>query len=166
MGKALDKTTKRLIVKHFKKGITVKKLYKDIFLRDKSIVSSSYLNYLFTKFRAFEDDSQFDEYINKNASKTTESSMFQTFKDETKKHFNENNKESLWNLFVEGWFEKTKSIKNYYLMVIIREKETLDCSLCCFKVNDILLKYSQDLCNLDGKTMKIDGIVNQDYADD
>ena len=103
--------------------------------------------------------------MDKNASKTTESSMFQTFKDETKKHFNENNKESLWNLFIEGWFEKTKSIKNYYLMVIIREKETLDCSLCCFKVNDILLKYSQDLCNLDGKTMKIDGIVNQDYAD-
>ena len=68
MGKQLDKSIKKLVVKHFKKGITIKKLHKKIFLGDKSIVSSSHLNYLFTKFRSFEDDSQFDEYINKNAS--------------------------------------------------------------------------------------------------
>jgi hypothetical protein len=100
-----------------------------------------------------------------NAIKTTESSMFQTFKDETKKHFNENNTESLWNLFVDGWFKKTKSIKKYYLMAIIRDKKTLDCFLCCFRVNDVQINYSPNLCKLNTKTMKVDGIVNGDYAD-
>jgi len=91
--------------------------------------------------------------------------MFQTFKDETKKHFNENNTESLWNLFVEGWFKKTKSIKKYYLLTIIRDKKTLDCSLCCFRVNDVQINYSPNSCKLNNKTMKVHGIVNEDYAD-
>ena len=50
-------------------------------------------------------------------------------------------------------------------MAIIRDKKTLDCSLCCFRVNDVQINYSPNLCKLNTKTMKVDGIVNGDYAD-
>jgi len=103
--------------------------------------------------------------ISISGNKTNSSSMYQTFYGETKKHFDNNNTENLWDLFVNGWYNKTTSIKNYYLMAIIRERETLDCSLCCFKLNpNIPVVYSNNLRKLNKKTMKVDGIVSDEYA--
>lgn len=101
---------------------------------------------------------------NTNGTGTTEASMFQTFQEETKQYFNGGNTKSIWELFVDGWADKVKSIKDYYLIAIIREKETLNCSLSCFKVTDQPLLYEQSKCTFTKKSMKVSGIVNPNFA--
>ena len=95
---------------------------------------------------------------------TTEASMYQTFQEETKQYFNNADTKSIWDLFVDGWLDKVNSIKNYYLIAIIREKETLDCSLSCFKVTDTPLLYEEAQCQFTKKSMNVSGIVDPDYA--
>lgn len=95
---------------------------------------------------------------------TTEASMFQTFQEETKEYFKNGDSTKIWELFVDGWIKKVKSIKDYYLIAIIREKETLNCSLACFKVTNHSLPYGISNCTFTKKSMKVLGIVDPDFA--
>lgn len=99
------------------------------------------------------------------SSSTTEASMYQTFQEETKAYFNKKDTKSIWNLFVDGWLEKVKSVKEYYLIGIIREKETLNCSLCCFKVAKTDLIYEDKSCKFTSKSMKVTGIGHPDFLE-
>lgn len=96
---------------------------------------------------------------------TTEASMFQSFQEETKAYFNGADTKSIWNLFVEGWLTKVRSVKEYYLIGIVREKETLNCSLCCFKVAKTNLLYEDKLCTFTKKSMKVTGLANPDFIE-
>jgi hypothetical protein len=99
------------------------------------------------------------------SSSTTEASMYQTFQEETKAYFNKKDTKSIWNLFVDGWLEKVKSVKDYYLIGIIREKETLNCSLCCFKVAKTDLIYEDKSCTFTSKSMKVTGIGDPEFLE-
>jgi hypothetical protein len=96
---------------------------------------------------------------------TTEASMFQSFQEETKAYFNVKDTRSIWNLFVDGWLKKVNSVKEYYLIGIVREKETLNCSLCCFKVAKTSLLYEDKLCNFTSKSMKVTGLGDPDFIE-
>lgn len=96
---------------------------------------------------------------------TTEASMYQTFQEETKAYFNKKDTKSIWSLFVDGWLEKVKSVNEYYLIGIVREKETLNCSLCCFKVENTSLLYEDRLCNFTSKSMKVTGLGDPDFIE-
>jgi len=96
---------------------------------------------------------------------TTEASMYQTFQEETKAYFNAKDTQKIWDLFVDGWLNKVKSVKEYYLIGIVREKETLNCSLCCFKVNNTALLYEDKLCNFTSKSMKVKGLGDPDFIE-
>jgi hypothetical protein len=101
---------------------------------------------------------------NSSGTGTTEASMFQTFQEETKQYFNNGDTQSIWDLFVEGWIKKVSSVKNYYLIAIVREKETLNCAMSCFKVTDHKLLYEQSKCKFTKKSMKVSGIIDPDFA--
>jgi hypothetical protein len=96
---------------------------------------------------------------------TTEASMFQTFQEETKAYFNASDTKSIWELFIDGWLKKVKSVKEYYLIGIVREKETLNCSLCCFKVENTDLLYEDTACVFTSKSMKVQGIGNPEFLE-
>jgi len=96
---------------------------------------------------------------------TTEASMYQTFQEETKQYFNGKDTKSIWELFVTGWLTKVKSVKEYYLIGIVREKETLNCSLCCFKVAKTDLLYEDQLCNFTKKSMKVTGLADPAFIE-
>jgi hypothetical protein len=96
---------------------------------------------------------------------TTEASMYQTFQEETKAYFNSKDKNKIWSLFIDGWLKKVKSVKEYYLIGIVREKETLNCSLCCFKVSKTDLLFEDSLCNFTNKSMKVNGIGDPDFIE-
>ena len=94
------------------------------------------------------------------SSSSTEASMYQTFQDEAKAYFNDKDPEKIWNLFVEGWLGKVKSVKEYYLIGIVRQKETLDCSLCAFKVTKTDLPFHLENCKFSSKSMKVLGLAD------
>lgn len=96
---------------------------------------------------------------------TTEASMYQTFQEETKAYFNNKDKNKIWSLFIDGWLNKVKSVKEYYLIGIVREKETLNCSLCCFKVAKTDLLFEDSLCNFTNKSMKVTGIGDPNFIE-
>lgn len=96
---------------------------------------------------------------------TTEASMFQTFKEETKAYFNSKDTKKLWDLFVNGWLNKVKSVDEYYLIGIVREKETLNCSLCCFKVSKTDLLFEDKLCNFTKKSLKVSGLADPNFIE-
>jgi hypothetical protein len=96
---------------------------------------------------------------------TTEASMFQSFQEETKAYFNAKDTKSIWELFVNGWLNKVKSVDEYYLIGIVREKETLNCSLCCFKVASTDLLYDDTLCKFTKKSMKVTGIADSSFIE-
>lgn len=96
---------------------------------------------------------------------TTEASMYQTFQEETKAYFNNKDKNKIWSLFIDGWLNKVKSVKEYYLIGIVREKETLNCSLCCFKVSKTDLLFEDSLCNFTNKSMKVNGIGDPNFIE-
>lgn len=99
------------------------------------------------------------------ATSTTEASMFQSFQEETKAYFNKKDTKSIWSLFVDGWLDKVKSVKEYYLIGIVREKETLNCSLCCFKVEKTDLLYEDSACEFTSKSMKVKGIGDPNFIE-
>jgi len=94
---------------------------------------------------------------------TTEASMYQNFDQDAKQFFINKDKQSLWNLYVNGWFAKAQSFKKYYLIGILREKATLDCNLCAFEVTDTVPMFSDTLCTFTGTMMNILGITDQDF---
>ena len=97
------------------------------------------------------------------AKQTTEASMYQNFDQNAKQFFINQDKQSLWNLYVNGWFNKVHSFKKYYLIGILREKATLDCNLCAFEVTELVPAFSDMLCSFTGTMMNISGIANPDF---
>lgn len=95
---------------------------------------------------------------------STEASMFQNFNQDAKTHFKDGNAEGVWNIHVNGWLSKIDDIKNYYILGIIREKESLNCSLCGFKVTNQKPKYKDELVKFNKTTLKIFGLVDPDFA--
>ena len=64
--------------------------------------------------------------------KSGEASMFQTYKGVTDRSFSKKDSALLWQTFIEGWNTKAKTVKDYYLLVIFKDKN-YDCSICGFK---------------------------------
>lgn len=96
---------------------------------------------------------------------TTESSIYQKLlKDDTAGYYKGFDKESLWKLLVEGWLEKVKSVKQYYLLAIIRNKKNLHCSLIGFKVNSTDIPYSPDAFEVSTASMTINSLVDPNLA--
>ena len=86
-------------------------------------------------------------------------------KEETKLYFNKKDTASIWNLLVDGWLSKVKSVDEYYLVGIVREKETLNCSLCAFKVINTDLLYEDTLCKFTKKSMKVSGLADSAFIE-
>jgi hypothetical protein len=98
---------------------------------------------------------------------TTEASMFQPLSDAepAAEHFKNKNKQELWNLFVAGWLKKVSSIKEYYLLAIFRDRNTFDCSIAAFKVDNISVQYTQEACDFSKKSMKVNSLVDPLFAE-
>ena len=99
----------------------------------------------------------------KKSTNTTEASMFQNFNQDAKTHFQNNNAEGVWNIHVTGWLFKIATVKEYYLLGIIRDKATLDCSLCGFKVTNTAIDYLDENCAFTGKSIKVSGIADSAF---
>jgi hypothetical protein len=99
----------------------------------------------------------------KKSKTTAEASMYQCFDQDAKTFFKNNDPESLWKLYVDGWIDKATKFDEYYLVAIIREKETLNCSVCCFKVTDIRPKFEKDNCRFNRCSVMINGLADPDF---
>lgn len=97
--------------------------------------------------------------------KTTEASMYQNFNQNAKTAFTNADAEGVWSIHVDGWLSKIKEIKDYYILGIIRDKDTLNCSLCGFKVTDINLKFDPSLISFNKASFWISGISDPDFID-
>jgi hypothetical protein len=97
------------------------------------------------------------------AKHTTEASMYQNFDQDAEQFFINRDKQSLWNLYINGWFTKVHSFKKYYLIGILREKETLNCNMCAFEVTDSIPAFVDSNCTFTKKMMHVLGIANQDF---
>lgn len=96
---------------------------------------------------------------------TTEASMFQNFDQNAKSYFIAGDAQGVWDIHVKGWLSKIAEVKNYYILGIIREKETTDCSLCGFKITPPdKLEYKQELVEFSQSSIKILGLVDPDFA--
>jgi|APGre2960657404_1045060.scaffolds.fasta_scaffold08816_4 hypothetical protein len=100
-----------------------------------------------------------------DGSHTTEASLYQTFKETTSSYFYDNNSNSLWSLFVDGWQDKVCSVKDYRLLIIVRDKNSMDCSICGFKPTGDIVLYSDDNYILSKHYMKINSLIDYDFAD-
>ncbi len=94
---------------------------------------------------------------------TTEASMFQNFNQDAKIHFKNKDSDGVWKIYVDGWCKKVDSFDQYYLIGIIREKETLNCSLCCFVVNKGDVPFIEENTRYTGKSIKISGLADPDF---
>jgi len=99
----------------------------------------------------------------KKSLNTTEASMFQNFNQDAKQHFENKDSEGVWNIHVAGWLGKIATINEYYLLGIIRDKATLDCSLCGFKVTNTAVNYLVENCVFTGKSIKVSGLADPDF---
>jgi hypothetical protein len=94
---------------------------------------------------------------------TTEASMFQNFNQDAKTHFKNKDSHGVWEIYVDGWCKKVDSFNQYYLIGIIREKETLNCSLCCFSVSKGSIPFTEENARYTNKSIKISGLANPDF---
>jgi hypothetical protein len=101
------------------------------------------------------------------ATTTTEASMFQPLSESSvaSDYFKNKDKQELWNLFVDGWLKKVSSVKEYYLLAIFRDRNTFDCSLAGFKVDNISVQYNEQACEFSKKSMKVSSLVDPLLAD-
>jgi hypothetical protein len=97
------------------------------------------------------------------AKQTTEASMYQNFNQDAELFFNNRDKQSLWNLYVNGWFNKAHTFEKYYLIGILREKATLNCNMCVFEVTDTAPVFADSFCTFTKKMMYISGVADQDF---
>lgn len=97
------------------------------------------------------------------SSNTTEASMFQNFNQDAKTHFSNRNSQGVWDIHVAGWLDKIQNIKEYYLLAIVRDKESLDCSLCGFKAENNKLDYLAERCTFNNASMKIADIADPEF---
>jgi len=100
---------------------------------------------------------------NKKSKQTTEASMYQNFDQNAKQYFINNDKRAIWDLYVNGWFKKAHSFSKYYLIGILREKESLDCNLCCFEITNSVPKYSESLFVPTKKMWYINGLADPNF---
>ena len=98
---------------------------------------------------------------------STEASMLQSFKDDTKIRFKNKDTAGIWDKFVGGWLKKVSSVKEYYLIGIIREKETLNCSICCFRVIKTALPFDPLFCEYTktNTSLKVTGIADPEFIE-
>lgn len=97
---------------------------------------------------------------------TTEASMFQYLQVErVAQHFQTQNKLELWNMFVDGWLTKVKSIGQYYLICILKDKATLNCSIVGFNVENTNLLFQEQNCEFNRESMKVTSIADPAYLD-
>jgi hypothetical protein len=104
--------------------------------------------------------------VSKNAKskQTTESSVFQNFDQNAKTHFTNKNVQGVWDIHVQGWLDKISTIKEYYMLGIIRDKATLDCVLCGFKVVNTGITLSECQHGFTGTTIKFHDLADPDFV--
>ena len=95
---------------------------------------------------------------------TTEASMFQNFNQDAKTHFTNKDAQGVWDIHVEGWLKKLSSVNEYYMLGIIRDKESLDCSLCGFKVANTKSKFITENFSFNNASIKIFGLADTDFV--
>jgi len=100
-----------------------------------------------------------------DSKRTTEASMFQNFNQDAKTYFSQKNTQGVWDIHVKGWLDKISTIPNYYMLGIIRDKDTLDCCLCGFKVVNTGVVLSECEHRFTGATIKFQGLVDSQFAD-
>lgn len=98
---------------------------------------------------------------------TTEASMFQPLSESefAAENFKNKNKKELWRLFVDGWIQKASSIKEYYLLAILRDRNTFNCSIAGFKVDNINVQYTENACSFSKKSMKVNSLIDPTLAE-
>jgi hypothetical protein len=89
----------------------------------------------------------------KEYTKSGEASMYQTYEGDTDTSFSTKDSDLLWKTFIEGWSNKTKTVKNYYLLVIYKDKN-YNCSICGFKRAGDLPKFDPNLSSFTTDTGK------------
>jgi hypothetical protein len=102
---------------------------------------------------------------NEKSKTTTEASMFQNFNQDAKTHFQNRDAEGVWDIHVNGWLNKISEIRDYYILVIIRDKETLNCSLSGFKVMNTGIKYIKENVKFKKASMQLDGLADPKFID-
>lgn len=99
---------------------------------------------------------------------TTEASMYQPLSETelSSEYFKNKDKQKVWNLYVNGWMKKVSSIKEYYLLAIFRNSDTLNCSLAGFKISNTALEYLDTACTFSkqNKSMVVTSIIDPTLA--
>lgn len=99
---------------------------------------------------------------------TTEASMYQPLSEteSSSVFFKNQDKQQIWNLYVSGWMKKVSSIKEYYLLAIFRDSDTLNCSLAGFKISNTTLQYLDTACTFSkqNKSMVVTSIIDPTLA--
>lgn len=104
--------------------------------------------------------------LQKGKKSTTEASMYQYLQVErVAEHFQKQDKQALWDMFVGGWLSKVKSIPNYYLLGIIKDKETLNCHLVGFRAVVKDATYLEESCDFSRESMKVKSLADPALID-
>ena len=96
---------------------------------------------------------------------TTEASVFQNFNQDAKTAFSQQDTQGVWDIHVQGWLNKISTIKKYYMLNIIRDKDTLDCCLCGFKVANTKISLQESSHRYTNTTIKFQDLVDPEFAD-
>ena len=98
---------------------------------------------------------------------TTEASLHQKLlKKDSAEYYATSDVKYLWNLLVGGWIDKVKSVDDYRLLCIIRNKDTLQCSLVGFKVANTAVKFNLDDCKVSKAeaSISVTSLIDPNYA--
>lgn len=98
---------------------------------------------------------------------TTEASLHQKLlKKDSAEYYATSDVKYLWNLLVGGWIDKVKSVDDYRLLCIIRNKDTLQCSLVGFKVANTAVEFNLDDCKVSKAeaSISVTSLIDPNYA--
>jgi hypothetical protein len=95
---------------------------------------------------------------------TSEASIFQNFNQDAKTYFTSQDAQGVWNIHIEGWRAKIQDIGAYYLLCIIREKETLNCTLAGFRISKHPISFNPDLVKFNRASIHFNGLVDKQFA--
>lgn len=101
-------------------------------------------------------------------SATTEASLHQKLlKKDSAEYYATTDLSYLWNLLVGGWLEKIKSVNDYRILGIIRNKDTLECSLIGFKIANPNIEFDVKDCKASKfeSAIIVDGIIDPKYGE-
>jgi hypothetical protein len=96
---------------------------------------------------------------------TTEASVFQNFDQAAKTHFGQQNTQGVWDIHVQGWLDKISSVTQYYMLAIIRDKQSLNCCLAGFRVVDTVTTLVECGYRYTGTTIKFHDLIDPAFAD-